>query len=229
MVCIKNYDEIYVLYIKSHNSIYFLLLFKMEIEHTYMTIDFECFQPNIWQSVGIIVVRNNKCIDHLELACERDIDTIPYKTMQFWNRHKKAFNYNIDIGVGYTCQEQEIKICNFIANWKKMVPNFYMVVDNPEYDISLLNDILTRNGHDVISKRSQQVYFQSICTWSSKRILKLLGISLNVYRDKNFIVDIPEQMVRHTPVADCIRIMNSYLNMMRIIRNFHSINVGVQY
>lgn len=201
----------------------------MDIGRTYMTIDFECFQPDTWQSVGIVVIRNNKCIDYIELACERDIDTIPNKTMQFWNRHKKAFNYNIEQGVGYSYQEQEIKICNFIENWKKMVPNFYMVVDNPEYDIRLLNDILVRNGHDVISKRSPSVYFQSICTWSSKRMLNLLGISLHAYKDKNIIENIPKQSIRHTPLADCIRIMNLYLHMMHIIRNFQSVNIGVQY
>lgn len=194
---------------------------------TYMTIDFECLQPGVWQSVGIIVVHKNQCIDYLELACERDIDNIPTKTMQFWNKHKKAFNYNINIGVGYTPKEQEMKLCNFISNWKKIVPNFYMIVDNPEYDLHILNDILLRNGSDVISKRNSQVYFQSICTWSSKRVLKMLGISLNVYNSKRYVHNTPKQTIRHTPIADCIRIMNAYLHMLHIIQQFqYSIHYG---
>jgi hypothetical protein len=182
---------------------------------TYITIDFECFQPNVWQSVGLIVVRNGECIDQLEVACERGLRTIPCETVRFWKKHQAAFDYNERLGAGQNAETQELKICKFIKKWKRVTPNFYMIVDTPEYDISILNEILVRNAYDVVSKRSEQLYLQSICTWSSRRILNMMRLSI----ENNEFINIHNNNIRHTPVTDCIRILNEYFNILECLTN----------
>ena len=64
----------------------------------YVVIDFECMQPNEWQSVGIVLYEGNTIRRQFHTACERNYDTMTVSTKEFWNKNKKAFAYNLYFG-----------------------------------------------------------------------------------------------------------------------------------
>jgi len=185
----------------------------------YMVIDFECFQPNVWQSVGIILYSHTggngggHLVKSFHTACDRGTHTRPSSTAEFWKRHPEAFVYNVEQGAGRETQAEEIRICQFIDSVKREFPLFYLISDVPEYDIGLMDDILLRNGSERMSHRNDHTYLRSVCTWSSRRMLKLLGVSVA----HHVLVVPPTSTPLHTPIVDCCRILNEYLCTLRAV------------
>jgi hypothetical protein len=140
------------------------------------------------------------------------VDTMSPRTKSFWSKHTLAFEYNVTQGRGKTDLDEEKKICVFIDALKYKTPNFYLISDAPEHDVAMMNNILQRHGYQPMSHRATGMYFQTICTWSSKRILTLLGVPVPQL-DLVDICDVPVRY-QHTPLYDCFRIMNSYMCLM---------------
>jgi len=185
----------------------------------YVVIDFECFQPNLWQSIGILLYNaDTHClIREFHTACERVCPRLSTTTQDFWQKHPRAFLWNCAAGKGKVARVEEVRICTFIKEAKAEFPRFFLIGDNPEYDVGLLNTILARNGHTVISRRNANLYFQSICTWSSKRVLDRLGIPI---LDQELLHLPPmqgETNLAHTPLYDCRKVLNAYLCLLATI------------
>ena len=196
----KNYD------------IYSFLMIKQ-----YLVIDFECMQPNEWQSVGIVLYEQDAICRQFHTACERNYDTMTVSTREFWNKNSKACAYNLDFGKGKDCATEEVAICNFIKELKRDYPNFHLISDAPEYDIGLINNILVRHGYHSMSHRSRKIYFQTICTWSSKKTLDMMGIPIQ----SDDLVGMSALIVLpHTPIFDCMRILNEYLCILATISTY---------
>ena len=188
---------------------------------TFVSIDFECFNPNIWQSMGVVIYDKSGIKETFSSHCEREP---PYtkETRSFWKKHHDAYVYNHTLGKGRDVRDEEKRICLFIQQIKRKYTRCYMLSDNPEFDISLLNDILTRNGYTIISHRSSKVYLQTICTWTSRLILKMLGVR----QLKMDIIKYDGHDIHHTPIHDCKRILNDYLCTLRTINDYRNM---VQY
>jgi hypothetical protein len=190
----------------------------------YMVIDFECFQPNLWQSVGIILYEKTayggNLLRKLHVSCDRGA-TIAPSTKAFWKRNHDAFLYNYSHGKDQDVSEQEVAICQFIDHAKEEFPTFYLIGDTPEYDIGLVNNILVRHGRQIMSHRNKDVYLRSICTWSSKKILSNMGIVVTPWD----ILDIDalyHDLVPHTPIMDCYRVLNEYLCILETTQQNHA-------
>ena len=183
--------------------------------HHYLIVDFECTEPNQWQSVGIVLYERRgtrgRIVRTLHVACDRG-DLLPSSASQaFWTRNRAAFDYNVKMGKGRSIETAETEICAFVSEIKGSFPHFFLLSDNPEYDVALLNSILTRHDLPVMSHRSETIYHQAICTWTSRRTLGLLGI-------KHQTTDLvglgryqAQGILAHTPLFDCMKILNDYL------------------
>ena len=183
--------------------------------HHYVIVDFECTEPNQWQSVGIVLYeRRGTCgriVRKLHVACDRG-DTVSSSTSRvFWSRNKAAFDYNVRMGKGRSIEAAETDICAFVVDLKRAFPHFYLLSDNPEYDVALLNSILTRHDLSVMSHRSETIYHQAICTWSSRRTLGLLGLKHQTTDMVGLCRYHERGMLAHTPLFDCMKILNDYL------------------
>jgi hypothetical protein len=179
----------------------------------YLTVDFECFQPNQWQSVGMILYDSSSgtIVHQLHAACARGLPT--QDTLEFWRRHPAAFLFNQQAGRDTCLVTEEQRICDFVRMVKTDYPNFYLVTDNPEYDVGLLNSLLIRHDQSVMSRRGPTTYFQSICTWSSKKTLAMLGVPIV----KRTVPGLSGPGVAHTPLYDCTQVLQSYLCTLQTI------------
>ena len=192
----------------------------------YLVIDFECLQPNEWQSVGIVLYEKGpdggKIIRQLHTACDRGYNSMTPSTRIFWNKNYSAFLYNFKSGINRRVKDEEVAICNFIVELKREYPSFHLISDAPEYDIALINGILVRHGYQIMSHRSRKVYFQTICTWSSKKTLNMLGIPIHTTDIVGLDKLIEGGLLPHTPIFDCMRILNEHLCVQDTISNYKS-------
>ena len=179
----------------------------------YLVVDFECLRPREWQSVGLVLYDGNagETKFSVELSCARDTANMSPHICTFWERHPVAFKQNIDRGYGYDPLDQEKILCEYIDVIRNKYDNFTLISDAPEHDISILDGILLRHGRDVMSMRKGGVYRQVVCTWTTRRVLRGLGLSTGNNQPT-------EVAVRHTPVADCLIILSNYLSCLLTIR-----------
>ena len=181
----------------------------------YLVVDFECLQPNEWQSVGIVLYERTATggtiLRQFHTACDRGYESMTPSTRDFWKKHYHAFLYNFQRGKNKPVAQEERAICEFITHLKREYPKFHLISDAPEYDIALINGILGRHGCQVMSHRSRKVYFQTICSWSSKITLDLLGIPICTTDIVGLAALKTKGLLPHTPIFDCLRILNEYL------------------
>jgi hypothetical protein len=197
------------------------------MKRQYLVIDFECIQPNEWQSVGIVLYERSKdghsgtILRQFNTACDRVCTSMIPSTREFWRKHYNAFLYNVEEGKTRQVATEEAAICRFITTVKADYPNFYLLSDAPEYDIGLMNDILMRNGCPIMSHRSEKIYFQSICTWSSKKTLDMLGVTIKATDVVGLGQLSASGMLAHTPIFDCMRILNEYFCLLDTIQTIN--------
>ena len=179
----------------------------------FVTLDFECFEPQEWQSMAIMVSRGPHVVDVLRASCDRAEPTHT-QTRAFWSRHPKAFQHNLGEGKGRDRVSEEQRICQYVTSLRARYPRFYLLSDNPEFDIALLNSILRRASLPPISSRSDGLYLQTICTWSSRLVLRMLGVPVP---RENRVAPAATRLA-HTPEFDCRRILNDYLCTLDAIK-----------
>lgn len=184
----------------------------------YLVIDFECMQPHQWQSVGVILYRMDTSgygtlVRKFHTACNRNVEKMHGATKKFWKRNKLAFAYNINIGAMRDPCVEEKRLCRFIEDVKKDFPRFFLISDNPSYDIGMMNALLLRHGFETMSNRAPGIYLQPICVWTFKRTLACLGMRTSM-TDKVEIKKKTDIIVAHTPIYDCLCILNEYLCLL---------------
>lgn len=188
----------------------------------YVVIDFECLQPNEWQSVGIVLYEQTDTggtvLRQFHTACDRGYASMTPSTRGFWQKNRAAFLYNFNQGKNKHVFNEEVEICNFICSLKRSYPRFHLISDAPEYDIGLMNGILGRHGYQSMSHRSRKLYFQTICTWSSKKTLDMLGIAIAPSDIVGMQTMSLNGLLPHTPIYDCMRILNDYLCTIATIK-----------
>ena len=192
----------------------------------YITIDFECVNTRgSWLCYSVLASSYpaGNVVYQCDGACVRSPDEYDDRTAAFWEKHpvaKKA----IDNMSALPVKAAEALLCDRIVALLKRFPDAYFVSDNPQYDIRIVDNILTTRGFGKISDRRQNTYRQTICTWS----FQLSVLSVYNYR----LSDLPLLLaqsghasppraikrlavgVHHCPNADCARILANHFMVL---------------
>ena len=198
----------------------------------FMTVDFECVNDkNDWFACTVIMAEypSGNIHDIKKFSCERDDTLSDPVTREFWRRNIVAYHQLISEGQGKVSHDEELELCVHVTSMIKQFPKIYVVLDNPQYDNRLLDNILQAHNFPPIAVRPGNTYYQSVCTWSFKMgVFALLGrktkdlqiilneLGLNKCRDVDDYFG-----VRHTPQADCARILSEHFKVMDIIGAVH--------
>ena len=195
----------------------------------YLTIDFESTdKKGTWFSYAVILAEypSGKILSMRQSGCNRPKTDYDEKTLKFWNKNLKAHNQMTATYKTNKVEHEELCLCKYISQILAEYPTVYLISDNPQYDIKLVDNILAKYDFDPISMRNDKLYFQCICTWSYrlgvKAILNQKRIDINalesnlpdVYRELNAYFG-----PRHTPQADCARILRDHFRLMDVIEN----------
>jgi hypothetical protein len=193
-----------------------------------MTIDFEAIDTiGTWLGYGIIIAEypSGKILDIQEQSCERNLQEYSPRTMEFWKQHQEAHDYLVNNGKGIYSEVAEQELCLYIVSILKKYPNIYLISDNPQYDIRLLDNLMQKHNHSPVSVRGKDLYFQCLCTWSFQNgILSLLQKKpKDINQVRNSLALCYDRHVdgyfgpRHAPLADCARIISQHFKMLDII------------
>ena len=179
---------------------------------TCLTVDVEVFDTE-WVAIGLLIAEypSGKVLDHLETACTREEVCSRTKTC-FWNRHHRAKLYIERLGHGQCNPFEEKRITNFVWKWLDAVPTLYLISDNPTFDLNILQDITTRVSptRNILIRNGN--YFQPVCTWSMKLALQMMyPEKRTTYKNR---VSVPHCGIPHTPLYDCLNIMNHHFDVL---------------
>lgn len=185
----------------------------------FMSVDFECVDGDgTWIAFSAIVAEypTGKQLDCITLACERQESEYAESTMAFWKKHPSQLKILKTLGDGHQAADQEVKICDFVAGVLEKHPSVFVLSDNPQLDIRLLDNMLVQNGKTCISDRKDK-YFQCLCTWSYRQgvqaVLKKKPPPIRTDRDVDAYFG-----PRHTPQADCAQILSEHFRTLDLIK-----------
>jgi len=213
----------------------------MADEQKYVVIDVEAIEPNVWLSIGIlqaiypsgaIVSMKEFFVDRTEMA--RHIAHEP--TAAFWQTHDMALQYNLSNGHGVQEDDAEQNICRYINQLRQHNPHFFMVSDNPAFDIRILDNILAKHGHAPLSDRKRDMFAQVLCTWSFRQslaqtvgikspklfthpnICRLLGCVGTSYVTSRAVEKAAKRKgaLPHTPIRDCANTLSIYFKCLDV-------------
>lgn len=196
----------------------------------FLTIDFESVtQTSKWFAYALMLVEypSGKIVQCKEGGCKRVLSEYDVESKIFWNKHKNAHDYLLKKheNVSDDIEIEEFNLCSCIRQIIQDFPNVYIVSDNPQYDIRLLDNMLEKYNFPPISVRGPDIYYQCICTWSFQlatlALLDLKREDINNYLHNNKLLK-QRQIdsyfgLRHTPTADCARILNEHFQLMDIV------------
>lgn len=218
---------------------------RTKLPTVYIYIDFECVRVRQWSAFGAVVVDDmGKLLETFEVGCDRTVDDDKKTTEmhadsvesneQFWRKHRQAKAYCNALGAGKTVENGERHIVEYFVGLESRYKPYWLLSDNPSYDVALLDDILLRNGHPAVCNRHGS-YYQALDTWS----YRLLYLSLNkcrsrdipmqfaaldktnvVYDDttlKTWLLDHPEGG-RHSPLYDAVVGADAHLMLLSLTK-----------
>ena len=214
-------------------SRFYFINFTIKYTHkamrgVYVTIDFEAVnQKGVWLCYCIMVSEypRGKVIEFHQGRCDRSDDEYDEITKQFWENHSDAYHI---IKSQYQClpiNDANKLLCSRISDIVSKYERAYFVSDNPQFDLKILDNILTSNGYDPVSRRSENLYLQCVCTWSFQlSILSLLGFSpidIDKFLIRKGLISSREIDnyfgPRHTPRSDCAKILCNHFKILDII------------
>jgi hypothetical protein len=196
----------------------------------FMTIDFESInRRGDWLAYAIMLVNypTGDILDIRESACYRKIEDYDKNTLAFWQKHNIAHQQLLINGKDKSAKVEEQLLCDYISNIMQKFPKVYLISDNPQHDLRLIDNMLLKHDFDPISVRGSYLYFQAICSWSFQTgVLTLLNkkkehidsfrAELNIHQTRR--VD-DYFGPRHTPQSDCARIISSHFKILDIVEN----------
>jgi len=148
----------------------------------YVILDVDDFDgPDKWMAVCFLRVRypSRQILDVREFYVDRTRDTITHHEKRlFWQNHSAALQYNLEQGAGIQEAVAEKNLCQYVSELRAEIPHFFLVSDNPGYDVAVVDKILTKHGYPPLSQRSDGRYAQTLCAWSYRLALT------HVFREK---------------------------------------------
>ena len=201
-------------------------LLNKQNQKVFLCMDFETTnRQDNWYCVCMLVATypSGKILHSFEKYCTVTKEDFDQETLIFWNQHEEAYKSNDKHRNAMSQSDVEKEICKFISDIRSKYLGFYVVSDNPTFDICILNQILQRYKYDKIMFR-EDGYFQPIDTWSYRLgICNLLQISArriqkvsrNLYQIQREIENIGG--LHHTPKADCARMLSEHFRVRDFI------------
>lgn len=169
--------------------------------------------------------RSNTSVPSLRIITMRDMTDSDENAIAFWKKHHQS--YDIIQQYQYLPVEEANKLlCDSIINIFERFPNAYIVSDDPQYNLRILDNILETYGHNPVSQRGGNLYSQCICTWSFRfSILSLLGFPeshVDRFLGQRGIIVAGREIDNyfgplHTPWSDCARILSNHCKMLDVI------------
>lgn len=198
-----------------------------------VTVDFETISPTeTWFAYCVMLSKYPEgTILQCELGAYRPFGENPPN--KFWRKNQTSYQYilkhmvNCDNGKK-NIDDHEKNLCQTINTILQKYPHCTIISDNPSFDIKILDNLLLKHGFNVSSNRGHDIYYQCVCTWSFRiSVCTLLRISnLKLYSFvKQYVNNITREVdgnlgPKHTPKADCARILSQYFQLLDII-NFY--------
>jgi hypothetical protein len=208
-----------------------------DLRQVYVAIDFETIDINVWWTFGLVISTfpNGNIIQKFQVGCNRLSHVCVDKDIAaFWKRNVQAFDSNKLIGGKNTVEEAELSIVHFIKEIKEKY-DFFLISDNPTFDVKILDDILIRNDEQAICFRKND-YFQAICTWSYRlATMQLMGFKSSELNRIHASLKHPSRQLdnflhndddeksecsRHTPIHDACLITLQYFKLKDMVNNF---------
>lgn len=193
-------------------------------QRNYMTVDFESVnQQGKWLCYGIVVSEypSGRVLESHVGKCEREYREYDAKTLEFWTCANPLAFQVINSYPSKPVNVAELDLCSTIRRILRDYPRIFVVSDNPQYDIRILDNILVNNGYPVVSNRLNGIYLQSICTWTFlTAAMQIYNVTrkqiLSPRSDRE--VDHKHHGVHHTPITDCSRILAHHFTVLDFIR-----------
>lgn len=194
----------------------------------FMTIDFESVNQNgKWFAYAIMIASypSGEILDTKESICHRSVEDYDDVTRDFWEKHPEAYEQLMWKSSNNTPEQQEIELCKYVSNILLKYPHIYIISDNPQYDIRLLDNILERHSFSPVALRSNNLYLQCICTWSFKMgVISILGKPHKHFFTKKPNISKNRRVddyfgPKHMPIADCAYILSQHFGVMDIVNS----------
>src|SRR6185369_12374688 len=142
---------------------------KPTSQRKYVVVDIEAIDTDIWLSMAFVVALypDGTIVAMEEFFVDRSDHVIQYEPIKrFWENNSSALAYNMSRGIGVSEVAAETQICRYVNELRRSDPHFFLVSDNPSFDVRILDGILINHGHLALSQRTPDMYAQTLCTWS---------------------------------------------------------------
>mmetsp|Transcript_20776 Transcript_20776/g.29273 ORF Transcript_20776/g.29273 Transcript_20776/m.29273 type:complete len:238 (+) Transcript_20776:300-1013(+) len=194
-------------------------------------------------SVAAVLMPENTLLGQIQVGNPESRETLagvgkcipPNPTSDFWKAYPVAYQFNCDliresVRRFSTSKHVEEHICKFVESLRELYPRFWLISDNPSFDIRIIDNILHRHGNASINFRSASVFLQPICSWSFKRALQMAwhrGVGkpdVSQHLSKLRPIDSEEETERlqrglagrHTPLYDALVTVYEFWELQRL-------------
>ncbi len=202
-------------------------------EQTFVVLDVEAIDIGLWFSMAFVIAKypSGVIVAMEEMFVDRNGYQIQNESIaDFWKRKPKAFEYNMQRGLGVSEAVAEARVCSYIHELRRKTPHFFLVSDNPSFDVRILDGILIKHGNPPLSDRGFAMYAQVLDTWSYRmslarifntkspmlfqhpHVCKLLGIAHSTQNKPP--IEEPNATLRHTPLHDCCEILATFFRCL---------------
>lgn len=185
----------------------------------YLFVDIECIAGKEWINVAAVMVdMNNWTVeDYLDVhhydAREQKMDR---STVKFWAANKDALDH-IELQTDGTREAAEKNICEF---FNSLEGAYWIVSDNPSFDVAIVDDIMLKHGHRRTCFRQTGEYHQPLCSWSYTLGLRQL-IKVPSYKTKTKIptISVGCALIPHTALYDCTVNAQKMINVKAMVHS----------
>ncbi len=207
-------------------------------EQTYVVVDIETIDINVWFSMAFVISRypSGTIVAMEEMFVDRSGYSIQNQNVRdFWLLHEDAFQHNLHRGIGVSEYAAETHVCNYINELRRKTPHFFLISDNPSFDVRILDSILIKHGHAALSDRGPDLYAQVLDTWSYRLALArvfntkspklfqhpfvanlLADSQISRAVERAVTVKRKQPSLRHTPQHDCCQILTCFFKCLDI-------------
>ena len=150
----------------------------MTKQQEYVFLDVDDFDgPHKWMAICFLHARypSREILHVQEFYVDRTRDIISNgEKREFWSRHSDALKYNLERGAGIPEAMAETNLCQYVNDLRTQTPHFFLVSDNPGFDVAVVDHILAKHGHPPLCQRPNGRYLQTLCAWSFRLVLTQL-------------------------------------------------------
>jgi hypothetical protein len=197
------------------------------MENVFLTVKFQTIDTRgNWLCYGLMLASypSGQVLFSTQGVCDRPTTHFDEHTKKFWLAHHTALEM-IQTYPAQTVSIGEAQLCNCISYLLHAYPKAYLISDNPQLDMRILNNIMIAHGREPVYYRNNMTYYQCICTWSFQlSVLSLLHIGQHQivsFLQSKFICKSREVDryfgPKHTPIADAARVLSRHFKILDVL------------